>query len=404
MSRSRTKLCLVVWAILVVTGITAFAQDAPNSALNDVDLFNPEVGGGFGGGRPPNEGYFFSWEQLLWSIRAPAVATIGNPNVPTRQAFLPGSVNGFPGTPITQVNSLDTSYIESVGCWGQRFEFGDVVGHNGWMMSITSLRDQNQNLVNVSGFTMTVEDLPFGEFQEGRLVGTLPTPGVQPPPGTQFLFPLPINFDDTTILNNVSTWSIEANYIYRTHPWGFYRSGLTEVFLGVRYLQFDERFEILARQGRALSALNALDMLTKADNHIIAPQVGLRLWTERERWSFIVETRFFAGFNAQDIELSGRADPSLNVAFWQPQQFRHSITQNEFTPGAELRVLGKLQLARGLSLQAGYNALWLIDGIVRASRTTDYILSETQIFGITTQNNRESAFLNGLSFGVVFNR
>lgn len=404
MSRYRSKLWLGVWAFLVLTGMTAFAQDVPNSAMADFELFDPQTDSGFGGGRPLNQGYFFSWEALYWAILAPDVTPVGNANFPTRTVvnpFGPADIVTRLPIPTVQFNTFDTGYIESNANWGQRIEFGDIVGHQGWMVGVTALRDQNQNVYDGTNLTMTFDALRFGATDATYLSGLIVDP-LSPIPGASVVIPLPVTFSTFNIENSVDFWSVDALYILRSTPMGFNRSLFGEIFLGARYMELDERFQVWAAGGSPFTtALSSLEWRSMTENHIVGPEVGLRLFTQRKRWTFSAESRFIAGANFLTVRQDGSVTPNFIARFASPADFQHIEHKTEFSPAIETRLGAKVRVSRGFELEAGWTGMW-IDNVQRASRAIDYTFAEDRIFGIET--HLEDVFLHGLTFGVIFNR
>jgi hypothetical protein len=164
---------------------------------------------------------------------------------------------------------------------------------------------------------------------------------------------------------------------------------------------------------------------TSAENHIVAPQLGVHYAIKSGRWSLTSDGKFFAGFNRQNIDQHGTlgshlADPwpgelgpsapivvPLTVPFipltMQPTSFTHGANIDEWSPGIELRVDLKYQVTRAVSLKFGWSALWL-DGIARSSNMIDYSLSTSSIMGIEQAHNRQDILVQGAVFGIEVNR
>lgn len=431
----RMKPWLAVCGLVLLLGAPAFAQTE-----SDLRFFDPKVPGGFGGGPAPNEGYFFSYNALYWTLSRPSVATIGNPTI-AREVFFSTDNSTI------ETNTLNTGFLTSDWSWGNRYEFGDISGQHGWLVSYYDVRLQTQ-MQEFSNVVMTIDDVPFatstapgGTGVQRHLDGFLLQPDTPPANGVAFSAvpkPLPLRFDSMLVENFLKTWSVEANYMYRTHPWGFDRSLLSEFFFGVRYLQFDDTFNVFGTGQRlrdigtgALPEPNTVladsEWRTEARNHIIGPQIATRLFTRRGRWEFSTEGKFFAGINMQDVHQNGVFGTRLNdpvglpltnfvivgnrpanAAPWvpfagEPATFDRSFQKNLFSPGFEVRADAKLHLTRGFNLTAGYTLVWL-DNIARASDMIDYVWAGSAPLGIRTDQNKQSAFMNGLTFGLEFNR
>jgi len=427
MSLHRTKSWLAAWGVLLLMAVSAFGQGVPDSQLMNGQMLDPSPPNAFGSGVGPNQGYFGSLEALYWTISPPGATAIGSPGL-TRLVY------SAPDQPAVQSNSMDTGFLKADWTWGHRFELGDIVEHHGWILGTYSTRAQSQTPWEFGNVTMTIDDREFGPENRRHLDGYV---GLLPFDDTTIwsLLPLPLQFDYLKVDHITQSWSVEWMYMYRTHPLGFRRNTLMELFMGVRYMEFQDRFNVYGRGARW--KLNADDepiapqtiladseWLTNSNNHIIGPQLGVRLSTRAGRWSLSTEGRFFAGFNFQSVRQSGYLGNHINEpypiplpdpnpppenafpftpAIREPVTFKHVYNANEFSPGIEFRVEGKCHLTRGLAFKAGYTLAYL-DGIARASNMVDYVWSETTVMGIRPDTNRQGVFMNGLTFGLEFNR
>lgn len=299
--------------------------------------------------------------------------------------------------------------------------------------------------------------------------------------------PLPITFDRFKIDSKVSHWDVEANYIFRTHAT---RAGFFEFTGGVRYMQLDDNLnftgwglpwkgnvlieivdptpayggsgggtggtdddtdvtEFYLRQG-VLPGTNrdyaySGDMNGpgtvladskwhfKAENHIVGPQIGLRYIKKGSgRWSIIADTKFFAGFNTQnlksegvmgsrtagydpntltanggslnDVNLGGGKMPWVPVGLMQNgKEFRHSKTNTEFSPVIDFGLKAQYQITDAIAFDVGYQGMWL-DKTARASLVNDYKIDlNGNIFGINDDVNQKT-WMHGVSVGLKINR
>jgi len=147
-----------------------------------------------------------------------------------------------------------------------------------------------------------------------------------------------------------------------------------------------------------------------AQNHIVGPQLGARIFHTWGRWTLNTEGRFFAGFNRQNFRLDGmlasRANPPPTTAgqpeVMTPTWFSHHATLDDFTPGAELRVEAVLQLTKNMSLKAGWTGVYL-GHVARAANMIDY---QMPTMGLNLQDTatRQSVWLNGVNVGLSINR
>lgn len=434
MSLHRTLPWLAVWALAVLVAAPAHGQ-----GMQDLQAFAPAEMDHFGEGARANEGVFFQLEGLCWWIQAPQTDAIGQAGM-QRVAFL------TPSREVLQSNSVDTSGLSGDPVSGTRFEVGYVHGHDGILFSYFNLTGQNERL-DYGSSDVVIDDHEVGLTGHRRLDGY-----VAEYDGTAYLWdgilrPLPVKFDELAITSRVKTWGTELEYVYRSHagPHG----GILELLMGARYLQFDDRFTVegygdpflrLGTPGANDADAAADDAQTdetpigpgtiladsvwwaSAQNHVIGPQIGLRWFRQTERWTWSAEGRFFAGLNTQNLKQGGTLGSELGTQFWtapvdegepgvvlfQPQEmttttFVHKATAHEWSPGVELRLDLKYQLTRAVNLRVGWNGFW-IDGMARSADLIDYAFYETQLMGIDMKDNRQSVFIQGLTFGVDVNR
>ncbi len=349
-----------------------------------------------------------------------------------------------------QTNSLSTDSFTQQWHGGHRLEMGDRWGHHGWLLGGTWLKTHGQDIV-ASGVNMVWEDPPFGVNSRKLLQGYYIVPGTDfprdVPPQDRIIISegdddedqvlavlrdLPVTFDDLIAESRVETWGIEWMYTYRLHSNP--RGGLFEIYVGARYLEFqdmlsitghnavndadddDEEPLVFAGPG---SSLADSDWFTDAENNIVGPQVGLRWFRTCDRWSLDASGRFFAGFNNQNIYQKGTLGTRLTPGFdyeaaddgdgaatgegrprlMSPTSFTHSRHANEWSPLVEFRVNLNYQLTRAIGVRAGWTGIWL-DGIARADALNVYKVPN---MGISMANNRQDVFMHGFNFGVLVN-
>ncbi len=440
----RAKPWLGVWLALLLTSVTANAQE-----YQDMQLFAPAEFDQFGGGTRADQGLFFQFDGLYWWILPPDTDPIGKPGL-TRDVFF------APDASTVQHNTLSNSNISADAVGGQRYEFGCVHGHQGFMVSIFDLTDQTQRLA-YSEVDIVFDDQPFlqvtpdGSQNIGRLWGYVADVIEATDTDGEYinmtLRPLPVTFDEVILRNEVSVWGTEANYFYRTHP--VHHGGIFEFFCGVRYFAFDETFsfegygnrfqrvftepgddeedeELTATPLAPGTILADSFWWADAQNHIVGPQLALRWFKQSQRLTLSTEARFFAGFNFQHIDQEGVLGTELDEGYptvgrvqsippnslyyepftpitMDPVGFKHTRTAEEWSPGVELRFDLQYKLTRSIDFKVGWSALW-IDGIARASNLIDYTLTETSLMGIDMADNRQSVFMHGLNIGFNVNR
>jgi hypothetical protein len=240
---------------------------------------------------------------------------------------------------------------------------------------------------------------------------------------------LPVTFYNVALENDVDTWGVELNYLHRFETSHF--GGNLEMFLGARYFEFNDNFYVQTALDDGThtvpSFLGGSYWNTEAQNHIVGPQIGMRWFKTQGRWTFSTEGRFMAGLNFQNIQQQVDMGPSLNpgpkvtvqtnptppptnlysysYTPFQPQTMTHttsthSVFAQEFSPAIELRLEGRYQITRAISLHAGWTGFWM-DGIARASSLIDYTVPS---MGVDLTDNRQNLFLNGLTLGFDINR
>lgn len=408
MSLHRIETWLVTGTLALILSTPAVAQ------VQDVNLFGPAQVSQYGGGVRPAEGYFLTAEYLHWSIGRPTTTTIGFPGL-TR------TVDYAPGVFAVQTNSHDTGWIGAPWSDGDRIEFGYIEKHHGWLFSHTFLSTAGSNH-NARQMDVVFNDPVMSPpYDPGTTV-----PGLEPNRGRlqgyvddalTIIGNLPVTFlppeledDDETVLpswgaemeNLIQTWSLELNYTYRFHP--SRHGSIWELYMGVRYFEFNEEFNVRAFGGTLADS----QWFSRADNHIVGPQIGGRVFRTYNRWTIESQGRFFAGWNSQNLGLHGmlgseldpHAEPVAHVPLAMgPVGFNHTEHVSEWSPGAELRVNLKYKVTDKLALNVGWTGFW-IDGIARASNIIRYDLPD---MGITTTYNRQDVFMNGVTAGVEFN-
>jgi hypothetical protein len=200
MTPNRKSLLLTVGLLVLLMGAPAVADEG----LGGLQLFAPADISPYGRGPQPNEGYFFSYDGLYWSVSTPKTAMIGQPNV-VRNAFILGVPPLFLAMQQQERSGLDTSPFTADFTPGTRIEFGRVQDHQGWLFSTFRLNSQTQDPVYVNAVPVIFDD-PF-LMMRGFV------PGQPFPPG----MPLSMTFTGITVANEVDTWGAEINYLYRTH-------------------------------------------------------------------------------------------------------------------------------------------------------------------------------------------
>lgn len=400
MSQLRTKTLLAAWILAFLAAVPASGQALRDmQAFAPVDMMNP-----YGGGYRPNEGFFFSFDGLIYFIGQPDRALIGDPTsrrvVAWEQTPPVGDPDWVP-VKVLEHSTHDTGFLGVPTVVGQRYEFGFVEGHHGYLFSGFTMPRQNQSM-HVVDAHVSFDDAFFGAADDRHLQGYIDT-------GLTFVDDLPVRFDELKAQNRVDLWGVELNYLYRKHP--CHHGGILEVFLGARYLEFDERFAVDAIEHIVpTSGLGDSYWRSNAENHIVGPQLGGRWFRKTGRWTWSTEGRFFAGFNTQNVHVNGflgsNLDPAaagtLQIRNMSPSAFNHTRHFDEWSPAAEFRVDLKYQLTRAVCARVGWTGMW-IGGVARAAGMIDYSLGQNNVMGITNRNSQD-LFMHAFNFGLELNR
>lgn len=395
----RSKLWLTIGAMVALGSMSAQAQ------VPDMQYFAPANPGTFGGGARANEGFFISGEYLRWSISKPDAASVGVAPPASRTVYYDTDVFR------EQTSTADNTWIGSRFTDGSRVEAGFMEDHQGLMFSgfFMSTYGRVQKLPNAD---MVFDDPEFGPPPFRRLLQGFVDDALTDIQNLPVTFTAPVVLDDNDnplptwglVMDNVvKTWNTELNYVYRFHPT---RHGtFWEIYLGVRYFEFNEEFNVDAFGGILADSF----WYTRATNHVVGPQAGIRFFRTFDRWTFESTAKFFAGFNFQNYnqygvlgsQLDPLAGPQEDVPLYMgPTSFTNSATEEEWSPSAELRVAIKYNVTRSMALSVGWTGMWM-DGIGRASNAVVYRVPN---MGITLDRNNQDLFINGVTAGVEFNR
>lgn len=434
MSLNRKTAWLTAWVLVLFAGVAP----AVGQNMRDMQLFGPAEVSEYGGGQRPNEGFFFAFDGINWSISAPDVAPIGFPS--TRVVYYDWDVN----SQVVQRNSLDTSSFDADYSPGTRFELGWIDDHCGFKFSMYNLKDQRQRL-EASSVDMVLNDPDPDNILAGRLLegyyilpmdgGTPPAPifpsdiasgdreHIQADDGTgtgtlvdAVLRDLPLTFDDVLVRNTVDTWGTELMYTYRMHPRR--HGGIVELYFGVRYIEFDDTFSVEANgtvddddddpdtPSIISGTLTNSFWNTEVENHIVGPQVGVKWFRQAGRWTVSAEGRFLAGFNRQNYKQSGILGSELTPLgsegmpyLMGPTAFAHGAHVNQWSPIGEARVHIDYEFTRAISAGFGWSAIWM-DGIARGSTS---VLYQVPSMGLITSNNDQDVLMHGYNLRLSIN-
>jgi Putative beta barrel porin-7 (BBP7) len=369
---------------------------------------------------------------------------------PTAGSPIRGLVLGR-GDFITQSNAVDDAYVAHSEGWGNQFEFGWVEDDHGWMISVIQGVDTNRTelygfddkRLNQLAAAQGLNGIDGRPDQDGTGTGTVRNP-VAPVAGSAsilardgllevgVIFEDPNNllfgfadrdgngvaddvnndgvitaadrvriaavFDDMRVDNATHLNSAEVMAVKRKKrlPGG----GNAEAFLGVRFLELDDRFDVLARGG----TLSDTFWNQRALNRIVGPQVGLRFSQSHNRWTSVIQGRFTAGANFLSVRQDGvLANHILSGFTGVPDQlgshaFSHRLSDEQFSPIGEIGYQTSFLMTRGVALKAAWTGMFM-GGITRSANTVIYRIPT---FGI--RHRQEETFAHGVTFGVEINR
>lgn len=503
MSRS-IKTIIAGLCLALATTSTASAQ------ISQMRLFSPFPDDQFGGGVYQHEGFYGSIGAGLVTLSQPGDQIIGSKKGTEAQVVtnvIPGSNNTTTFTYVNQTNQMNTSQFRADWETATEFTVGNMIGHHGWEVKGTVITPQKNDYDGVYG-GINIEDPAVvdvssygangnyyvwngkgatlidpinsgGSYQIGRLwvirgMNTTGQTGQEynnnndnnANDGSQnnyILMPMPINYETFEMQSKVNTWSVEAMYNYRFHP---FRRGTLELLAGVRYTQFDGRFnffghantkntssysvtevQVLNKGGGTITGegnvvsdssqeydqydydatntvgadLGYSDWNFEANNHIVGPQVGLRYTISNNRWRFTGEGKYFAGFNRQNLygdgtlglkAMSDGEDGSgLNmtetggVPMQAPlntvaNSFAYSKHHDVYTSGVEGKIEAAWNWTQAVGFKVGYQMLYM-DNIARASAINDYRINEDgSIFGV--KKDKDDYNFDQFVHGVMF--
>ncbi|MBP3532240.1 MAG: BBP7 family outer membrane beta-barrel protein [Thermoguttaceae bacterium] len=508
MSRS-IKTIIAGLCLALATTSTASAQ------ISQMRLFSPFPDDQFGGGVYQHEGFYGSIGAGLVTLSQPSDQIVGSPVGTSAQVVtnvIPGSNSTTNFTYVAQTNQMNTSQFRSDWETATEFAVGNMIGHHGWEVKGTVITPQKNNYEGIYG-GINIEDPAVvdvssygtngnyyiwngkgstlidpinsgGSYQIGRLwairgMNTIGSSGQGYTDNqnnandggdgeNKYIFvPMPITYETFEMQSKVNTWSVEAMYNYRFHP---FRRGTLELLAGIRYTQFDGRFnffghantentssyqitevEILETNSSANvdnattstsqeygsydyensstvgADLGYSDWNFEANNHIIGPQVGLRYTISNNRWRFTGEGKYFAGFNRQNLYgdgtlglkamTGGEGGTNLDlsetggVPTFAPlntiaNSFAYSKHHDVYTNGVEGKFEATWNWTQAVGFKVGYQMLYM-DNIARASAINDYRLNEDgTIFGVKKNDDDYNfdQFVHGVMFTVLINR
>lgn len=387
---NRTSSRVAIGLFLILMASPTFGQGPLG-----FQIFAPADVSTYGGAIEPNEGYFFQFDGLYWSVSPPDKSLVGQPG--ERLVYYGTGQNAM------EHSTLDSSQIKDQFSPGNRFEFGRVEDRDGWLVSIYQIRDQEQDATVPSAAVLFTNPTHGGSNNKGWLDGPVTTGGL-PADDVE----LPVTLYDVEMNHSVDTWGVELMYLHRLRT--CHNGGTFELFGGARYLEFNDTFGIRAGSdpGNTIpSFLSDSSWESVAENHIVGPQVGVRWFKKQGRWTLSTEGRFMAGLNCLNVHQEANIGPNLNPGAGTALYPRYlgsttntySDYAREFSPTIELRLEGRYQITRAISFHAGWTGIWM-DNIARGSSTIDYTMPSLGV----DMSRREDVLMNGLTLGFDVNR
>lgn len=416
------------WALAMLLALTLTSTASAQQMIGDLQLFRPFEADCYDDCEP-NQGFFLTWDLLVWNVSSPEEVEIGLSGASRRQFVLfegNDDVDASGGGFETVENGLDTGGYEDRFYRGQRVEFGYMEDDAGWIVSAFDLQGHTQEVVGsdanvifddpqgrIVGFVDISDEIGgdpdgfaddlnnnFVHGQDGLDSDGDGAPDTPFPTDFGDLVPLPIRFDHLHAKLIVDPWSVEAMRVWRTDKTQF--GGWFEVGVGLRYLNFGEEYSVFGEGG----GFDDSYWSTESDNAILGPQFGVRWFNKCCRWTHSVELKFAPAVNFQSVRFHSVLGNNLvsgtpNFPFdFGPQGYNDSTHEVEFSPVVELRLQTSFQLTRAISVRAGYSAIYT-DGIARASSMVNYSLDQ---FGILQEENTQDVTMHGFTIGIEVNR
>ncbi len=413
MSLKRMKLCLTAVLAALACAVPARAE-APTMASSgptvqlerwspftepdhfgpDFQFFAPADVSSYGGGDPPNIGFYFDYDRMYMNVQRPSqrpinrVGTEGNfgnnLNIPLQQLGDMGLL-GFTGNRQTGYDGDFT--------WGNRYDFGYMTeDDHGW----------NAVAWHIGG---PAESLHVRHERINR-INTGDTPAA---PDPILVDRNPRSYDLYATLNAATFSSIELNKVWRRKE--FHNGGVLEPFLGARYMQFKDKYR---QDGYGRYALDPDDfpdlnspnplgpvevlVVDRAhfENNMFGGHVGFRYFYEKAHWNLSTEVRVFACHNFQyltryqDQVITNYGAAAAQTPVYELRNRAIAFDRSdEFVWGGELRSEAAYALTRDISFRFGLSLLDLGDGVGRGNDIRD---------------NTEAVFMAGMSFGFTLNR
>lgn len=311
---------IVAGCLLMTCASSAMAQRfqpfGPLDLADEFQPFAPAEVGSFGDGPQPHTGLFFTYDRVNWYVSRPARAQ--------------------------QDKELDLT-------WGNRIDFGYMTKENhGWLVEILHIDGPN-----VEGFDNSD----------------------------------PQNIVRTSVENSFDLSGFEVSKLWRWKQ--FHGGSHLEIFAGGRYDRMrgaDNLFRVLDATRLAVLDPEIIGNVTAVnfggiayENNVFGPQVGLRWFKQKGRWTFSSEGRYYYAYNDQFY--ASRQTIVGGTAFF-------DVDEQSWVHAGDIRVQTSLTCTKNINLALGWEFLYYANGIGRGP------------FGESDQD----VTMTGVTFGFQCNR
>ena len=361
----------------------------------DLQFFAPFDASDYGGGDPPNIGFFFDYSRLYWNVQRPSQRPINRVglendfgtalNIPLHQLGDMGLL-GFTGNRPTGYDGDFT--------WGNRYDFGYMTeDDHGWLASMT----------HIAG---PAEGVHVRQERINRR-STTDTPPQNPDPILQDRNPR--YYDLQASLNQARFSNVELNKVWRRKE--FHLGGVLEPMVGARFMTFKDIYRQDGYGRYDLDPQNFPDLNTPTpdgpaevlvidrahfENNMLGGHLGFRHFYEKAHWKLQSEFRVFAAHNFQyltryqDQRVTNYGTANGTTVIYELRNRARAFDRSdEFAWGGEARVEATYALTRDIGFRFGLTVMNFADGIGRGNDIRD---------------NTEGLTMAGLNFGFEINR
>lgn len=346
----------------------------------------------------PSQDAWIRFDLLHWRIKGAEDQLVGAPVAPNASG-VDFSLDGIPpnrlgaidrvtgARPLTFIVVPRIGDTEEAGLAGFRGSFGvpTSVGDFEFNGFIMEEHDQSVQLTPFQSFTPQQPGLLIGAvtlLNDGNIVND-----------TMLLFSEVLNVNHTTNL-----YGFEANLV----NFAFTPNVGIEIrpIVGVRYMNLEDRLLITGTDipdplNDPTNILNRR-IMSRAQNHIIGPQLGFRASSKMKRFTLGTDLKFLFGINrVQDQVSTDQIFSMTEVATLDTSD------HTEFAPTVDFAVYGKFEATEHINFTISYQAL-VGAGYSRSYDTIDYnapaSVNDPPI--IDTREGLSKFYAHGLTLGV----